>query len=92
MALGVPTITCDIAPINEFIKNGKNGILVECNQIGTLKNGLPVFEPLVPKMAEAISLLTDLGRASEMRFTTLEAAEKFSWQNTVSDFLEIIQQ
>lgn len=89
-SLGVPTISCDIAPINEIIEHGLNGLLVECRPIGTRKNGLTAYEPTIEGLKTAISALNDPERARDLAMGTVEVREKRNWNFTKSDYAQLL--
>lgn len=89
-SLGIPTISCDIAPINEVIEHGLNGLLVECRPIGTRKNGLKAYEPTIEGLKTAITALNDPVCARDLAMGTAEVREKRNWRFTKSDYAQLL--
>jgi glycosyltransferase involved in cell wall biosynthesis len=92
LSLGVPTISCNIPPINEVIESGVNGLLVECRSIGKRKNGIEVYEPSINGLRESIRALADPVRARELAEGAVETAYARSWKHTEQDYLAILSQ
>ncbi len=89
-SLAVPTISCNIPPINEIIQDGVNGLLVECRAIGTRKNGLTAYEPPVEALRAAMSRLSDPHFARELAEGTAEIRRIRRWDVTREDYASLL--
>lgn len=58
-AFGMPAITNDVAPMNEAIHDGVNGLLVRSHPDGQAKSGIAAYSPDVDALADAIERLAD---------------------------------
>jgi 1,2-diacylglycerol 3-alpha-glucosyltransferase len=59
IAFGMPTITNDAPPMNEAIRDGVNGALVESHPDGTARSGIPALTPDPDDLVRAIERLAD---------------------------------
>jgi 1,2-diacylglycerol 3-alpha-glucosyltransferase len=84
IAFGMPAITNDVAPMNEAIRDGVNGLLVTSHPAGEAKSGIPAYSPDVESLALAIERLADPALRAELS----EGARRIrdterSWTRTV---------
>jgi len=79
MSCGVPVVATDVGSIGEFIENGKNGILIESNDLDALSNS-------ILKLAKDSELREKLGQ--EGRKTVIE---KFSINLMVNRYAELFR-
>lgn len=91
LALGVPTLSCDIAPINEVIRHGVDGLLVPCRVIGRTASGIDIHEPELDALTRAIARLAEPGVAQELGANALESAEARSWERTRAGYRELLE-
>jgi glycosyltransferase involved in cell wall biosynthesis len=78
LASGVPVVSTDVGGIPYLVEHGKTALLV------------PVQNPRA--MADAIvSLLSDPGRADQLRQAGLEAARQYAWTNVRERLLSVYQ-
>ncbi len=89
-SLGVPTISCNIPPINEIIQDGVNGLLVPCRPIGTRKNGLTAYQPSVAALGVAMSRLSDPHLARDLAEGTAEVRRARRWEFTRDDYASLL--
>lgn len=90
MSLGLPTITCNIPPINEVIEDGVSGVLVESQVIGRRQNGILVYEPKVASLRSAIAAFSDAHFLKDLLLGTAESRKKRDWRYTVADYSELL--
>jgi 1,2-diacylglycerol 3-alpha-glucosyltransferase len=90
LGLGIPTISCDIEPINEVITHDIDGLLVPCREIGQTKSGIPIYEPNMDGLRDAIKKLSNPGIANEMAQNTAQSRERWSWEKTKSGYQELL--
>lgn len=86
---GMPTISNDIAPINEVILHGKSGLLVKSHKIGERPNGLPIYDPDFDELVRSIEELSDPGRVEAMEATTRADRARLDWDQTRQDYLAL---
>jgi 1,2-diacylglycerol 3-alpha-glucosyltransferase len=92
IALGIPIITSDIAPINELIVNNYNGILVKSNLIGYRSNGIPAYEPDLHDFEKAIKKLTDQKFANEVSENAKKMSTEKNWNHVINSFKKLIDE
>lgn len=90
MALGLPVISNDIAPINEVIRDGDNGILFRSRRRGRAKSGIPAYRPSVRGLTAALGEIAEPGRLDKLRAGVARARERFAWEHTVADYGELV--
>lgn len=82
---GMPIITNDSPPMNEWVHHGRNGLLVPDRHIGHPPSGISAREPDARALRDAIEELADpavrerLGRGAE------EMRRELDWAHTVED-------
>lgn len=84
-AFGVPSICNDMPPLNEFILDGRNGLLTRCRRIGERPNGLPAMEPDVDDLARAIRESLDPDTNARLVRETGRRRDELSWDHTIAD-------
>lgn len=89
LALGMPVVANDIAPINEVVKNGVSGLLCRSEQTGCLPSGIPIYEPNKDHLRECMEALCDFSRLAEMTAATLDHRKQFAWNRTREDFCSL---
>jgi len=90
LALGMPVISNDIAPINEVVKHGVSGLLCRSNLLRTKPgNGLHIYEPDKDHLRECIEELSDPERLLELTESTRRYRDSRPWSNTKSDYLAV---
>jgi len=94
MGCGLPIITVDAPPMNEFIKSGFNGF---CCQVSDRKRYPNIYVegvyPDIEDMAEKMNRLTDRELLASMRDNTIEYTKKeWDWQKNSKKFIEIIEE
>ena len=92
IAFGMPIITNDDPPMNETVRDGYNGLLIESRHEGKMISGIPRCEPDVEDMARAIRELSDFAVLGEMARNTLELRERYSWETTAADYLALLDE
>jgi 1,2-diacylglycerol 3-alpha-glucosyltransferase len=89
-AFGVPMITNDIPPMNELIRNGKNGRLVRSICTGKAKSGIPKYDPDVEDLTAAIEELADPDLRASLAKGALETRDELSWDRTLADLERLL--
>jgi 1,2-diacylglycerol 3-alpha-glucosyltransferase len=84
IAFAQPVITNDDPPMNEVIRDGKNGILVPSEPDGTARSGIPARRPDIDAMAKAIEHLADPDLRRELTDGAMRARTKLSWERTTT--------
>ena len=66
IAVGMPSITNDSAPMNEVVIDGINGIVVDSVPWGEAGSGIPAFDPDFEQLTAAIERLGDAGERERL--------------------------
>ena len=91
MALGLPVITNDNPPMNEVILDGENGLLVKARRSGRAKSGIPAYLPRVRSLGAAMNAASEPDVLAHLRGGVVAAREHLSWEQTKSDYAELIE-
>ncbi len=91
MAFGIPTVVNDSAPMNEIVRDGKNGLLVPAIPDGTAKSGIPAYSIDPAELAATIERLGDDGLREKLRAGTLAARDQWSWDRTTDDLRALLE-
>jgi len=91
LAFEMPVISTDIAPVNEVIHHGVNGLLARPIEVGQKKRGVPAFDPDVGHLSELIAELADPVRLSEVKASLVADRRRLSWEHTSSDYLDLVE-
>jgi 1,2-diacylglycerol 3-alpha-glucosyltransferase len=92
LAFGMPAITNDFPPMNEVVRDGVNGILVDSVPWGTAGSGIPAYDPDFDQLAAAIERLADDAERARLARGALEMRDgERSWQWTVEGFAELLE-
>ncbi len=87
LALGMPTISNDIPPIDEVVEHGVSGLLCRSVPIGERPNGLPIFDPDIDDLARCIEELADPERLAQMTASTFAHRASRDWDSTRDGYL-----
>ncbi len=90
MALGLPVITNDNPPMNEVVRDGDNGLLVQARRRGKAKSGIPAYVPKVSSLRDAIRAIAEPGRLEQLQAGVAASRERLAWANTVADYRELL--
>ena len=93
LACGLPVITVDASPMNEFVKDGFNGF---CCRVAERKRYPGVFvegvHPDLKDMSAKMDILTDHKTLRSMRENTIkDAKEHLDWQKNSRKFMTIMR-
>ncbi len=92
IAFGMPAITNDVAPMNEAIQDGVNGLLVTSHPDGEARSGITAYSPDVEALAEAIRRLADPELRAELSNGALRVREtERGWSQTVAGIGALLQ-
>ena len=89
LGFGMPVISTDIAPVNEVIHHGVNGLLARPIVIGQKKRGVPSCDPDVEDLSRLIAELADPARVEEMTRSLVADRPRLSWDHTRRDYLAL---
>ena len=90
IAVGMPIITNDDAPMNEVVEDGLNGLLVASHPDGTAPSGITAHRPDVDSLAAAIARIRDPELRADLGAGASVMAARLSWERTVADLGELI--
>lgn len=92
LAFGQPAITNDNPPMNEVVRDGVNGLLVDAREDGTARSGIPAWTPDVRGLAEAIERLAYPAERERLAAGArrVRDAER-SWERTVEGFRDLLR-
>jgi glycosyltransferase involved in cell wall biosynthesis len=82
---GMPMITNDIPPMNEFVRNGLNGRLVRSICTGTAKSGIPKYDPDVEDLTAAIEEMADPEVRAKLAEGARRVRDALPWQRTLDE-------
>ena len=91
MALGLPVITNDNAPMNEVIRDGENGLLIKARRRGRARSGIPAYVPSVGALAAAMRRTLDTELREELAAGARLARERLRWEQTITDYASVIE-
>jgi glycosyltransferase involved in cell wall biosynthesis len=92
MAFGMPVITNDAPPMNEVVRDGVNGVLVDSVPWGTAGSGIPAYDPDLDQLSAAIERLGDDSEREHLARGALEMRERErSWDRTVEGFASLFE-
>lgn len=86
LAIGLPIITNDAAPMNETVRHLDSGILVPSKVVGTAKSGIPAREPDVGALCSAIEAAADDVLRARLAAGTARLRAERSWQKVVEGY------
>jgi 1,2-diacylglycerol 3-alpha-glucosyltransferase len=91
IAVGMPAITNDSPPMNEVVRDGVNGVVVDSVRWGEAGSGIPAFDPDFEQLSAAIERLADDGERERLAAGARELREgERSWQRTVDGLAELL--
>ena len=88
-AFGLPCLCNDMPPLSEIVQNGRNGLLTSSRVIGERANGLPIHEPDVDGLANAIG--SALENYQDLQAGTRARREELSWDRTVDALKSLLK-
>jgi glycosyltransferase involved in cell wall biosynthesis len=91
IAFGMPVITNDVAPMNEPVEDGLNGLLVRSHPDGEAKSGITAYMPDVDDLAAAIERLAEPQERERLARGAREVRERRSWSRTVEGMGELVE-
>lgn len=90
IALGLPCITNDFAPMNENVTHGIDGYLIPAVWTQEQSPGVPRLETPVDALRDGIDALCDDSFRQFLVTGVEDRRETMSWRNTVADLVELI--
>ncbi len=90
-AFGVPQIVNDNPPMNEVVREGENGLLVDgIERDEPADSGIPAFDPDIGQLTRAIERLADPALRERLVAGTLAAQRRLSWDKTLEDLRALL--
>jgi 1,2-diacylglycerol 3-alpha-glucosyltransferase len=90
-ALGLPIISNDNPPMNEVVRDGVNGLLVQGRPSRERpRSGIPSFDPDSKELTRAIERLADDGLRAELAAGAARMRDELSWERTVADLRRLM--
>ena len=77
--------------MNEVVRDGVNGILVEDLQDDTAPSGIPSMKPDVASLTAAIERMADPAERARLADGANRSREEFAWERTVADYDALIK-
>lgn len=90
-AFGLPIITNDAPPMNEMVSDGVNGLLCESRPNGATRSGIPIQDPDVRSLGEAIARLADPALRAELAAGSRRRRAERDWRLTVADLAGLLE-
>lgn len=91
MAFEMPIITTNYPPMNEYVRHGKSGLLVDRTLSGGLPNGLPVANINVKDLSRKISMLSNRKMIDRMsKSTKNNICAEYDWSRTREGYLDLL--
>jgi 1,2-diacylglycerol 3-alpha-glucosyltransferase len=91
VSFGIPTITNNAPPMNEVVTDGKTGVLFDSTLGGYRRPGVPILEPCIQSMANAIESLCDDEFRHKLHTGVLEQQKSLSWTNTSCGYKDLLK-
>lgn len=91
-AFGMPIITNDGPPMNEWIRSEENGLLVRSYRVGFTESGIPVIEPDIDDLRTAIERLADPEFRASLSEGMRRTRKALDWNDTLSGFKRLLEQ
>ncbi|MDX6638009.1 MAG: hypothetical protein QOJ01_1520 [Solirubrobacterales bacterium] len=91
-AFGMPIITNDHPPMNEVVRNGENGVLVDGIEMDEpADSGIGAYDPDPGQLTAAIERLADPDVRLGLNAGARAARERLSWENTLADLTALLE-
>ncbi|MFL5870160.1 MAG: glycosyltransferase family 4 protein [Solirubrobacterales bacterium] len=91
IAVGMPAITNDSPPMNEVVRDGVNGIVVDSVRWGEAGSGIPAFDPDFDQLTRAIERLADDSERERLAAGARELRDgERSWRHTVEGLASLL--
>lgn len=88
--MGLPLVVNDMAPMNEIVRDGQNGLLVGGTVSGKTESGAPIHEVDQNELRGAIERLQDPELRSRLTEGALERRDELSWDHTVDGLRHLL--
>ena len=94
LAMGIPVITTATPPMDEVVRDGREGVLVPCSPAGKpTRSGVPAVEPDPQGLRAAIAMLADDDlRAGQAGNARAAAVGRLSWERTRQGYRDLLAQ
>ena len=89
VAHGTPVISTDIAPIDEVIHHGYNGLLAPATVSSYTRSGLAIMEPDQAGLTECVSRICDPRERRRLARGQREMRDYLRWEKTQHDYLAL---
>lgn len=90
-AFGLPIITNDVAPMNEVVRDGENGLLVNSVTDGEARSGIPAYLPKVRELSKAIERLADPDLRDKLAAGARRRRDELRWEYTLADLEALVE-
>jgi glycosyltransferase involved in cell wall biosynthesis len=89
--MDMPIITTNHAPMNEYVQDNFNGLLIKCSTDSKRANGITIANVDIDDFSQKISLMSDRSQISKMS-NNIKNYKKihYNWNNTRLDYLNLI--
>ena len=90
-AFALPMIVNDNPPMNEVVRDGENGLLVDgIERDEPADSGIPSYNPDVRQLTTAIERLADAGLREKLSNGARQAQQRLSWDYTLDDLRALL--
>ncbi|MBD3307307.1 glycosyltransferase [candidate division KSB3 bacterium] len=90
-AFGMPIITNDNPPMNELVRHGYNGILVNSHQTGVTPSGIPAYDPNIEDLRQAIHAASELSYIEALSQNMERTRDSMNWTKTIDGFQSLLE-
>lgn len=91
VAFCLPTITNNAPPMNEIVDDEIDGLLIKSTVSGYRRPDVPILEPDIESMAEAITRMCDDNFRASLQLGVKKKQEQLNWNNTMKNFCNLLE-
>lgn len=85
IGFAMPQLVNDVPPMNEHVTHGVDGLLVQSHVVGTVKSGIPSYDPDVADLTRAFERLGDRETLKRMTASIAARRDAMPWSRTISE-------